>query len=108
MKNILKYLALLLGTMSLLTNQSFAQRGWFWQNPLPVGGALAGVKFVSSTEGWITTAGGQLLHTLNAGATWSEQSPSPTMVIEFFSGPGPNVSFLKASTGWVIGFFGGI
>ena len=84
-----------------------AQQGWFWQNPLPVGDGLGAVRFVSATEGWIPTDGGQLLHTTNAGTTWSVQSPSPGTVIGFLSGAGPNISFLNASTGWVIGTLGG-
>ena len=84
-----------------------AQQGWFWQNPLPVGEALGIVRFVSATEGWIPTSGGQLLHTTDAGTTWSVQSPSPDSVIEFTSGVGPNASFLSATTGWVMGTLGG-
>ncbi|MFI5252253.1 MAG: YCF48-related protein [Bacteroidota bacterium] len=82
------------------------QQGWFWQNPLPVGGAIGTVKFVSATEGWMIAEGAQLLHTTTAGATWNVQSPSPGTLLSSINGGGLSLSFLNATTGWMIGTFG--
>lgn len=58
MKYTFIHAALLLGTLSLLTNQSFAQQGWFWQNPLPQGNPLYGISFTDANTG--TAVGGDI------------------------------------------------
>ncbi len=46
MKIFLRLLVLLVGVAGVRTS-SFAQSGWFWQNPLPTGNTLlAGVTLV--------------------------------------------------------------
>ena len=81
----------------LLKSQSFAQTGWFWQNPYPTGGGLGTVQFVSSTEGWIAAQRG-LLHTTDAGTTWEVVSPDPGRSLGFGLGLSPTLSFIDATT----------
>ncbi len=83
-----------------------ASADWYWQNPLPVGDGLGHVAFVSATEGWTTSSGGRLLHTTDGGATWSSLNPEPGQSLRFLDGPGPGLSFIGASNGWVIGVRG--
>ncbi len=83
-----------------------ASADWYWQNPLPVGDGLGHVVFVSATEGWTTSSGGRLLHTTDGGATWGSLNPEPGQSLRFKDGPGPGISFVGASNGWVIGTSG--
>src|SRR5205809_476547 len=93
----------LLAALTLAIFPSRASAHWYWQNPLPVGDGLGHVAFVSATEGWTTSSGGRLLHTIDAGASWSSLNPEPGQSLRFLDGPGPGISFLDPSNGWVIG-----
>jgi photosystem II stability/assembly factor-like uncharacterized protein len=73
----------------------------------PLGTRMCGaMQFVSATEGWISIAPGGLLHTINGGTTWTETILNPTDVLGSPSDPGVNLSFINASTGWVLKTFG--
>src|SRR5437867_2217882 len=96
----------LLAALTLAIAPSPASADWYWQNPLPVGDGLGHVAFVSGTEGWTTSSGGRLLHTMNGGTTWSSQNLEPGQTLRFLDGPGPGISFVGPSNGWIIGMRG--
>jgi photosystem II stability/assembly factor-like uncharacterized protein len=64
------------------------------------------MQFVSANEGWISIAPGGLLHTTDGGITWTEKILHPTDIIGSPSDPALNLSFINASTGWVLKTFG--
>jgi len=45
-------------------------QGWYWQMPQPAGG-LTDVTFASATDVWAVGQDGTILHSDDAGATWS-------------------------------------
>ena len=49
----------------------FSQSGWFWQNPLPQGNQLFGVKFVNQNTGFATGESGTVIKTTNGGSNWA-------------------------------------
>jgi photosystem II stability/assembly factor-like uncharacterized protein len=90
---------------ALMINVIPASAQWSFQtNPLSGTGdptMVGKVQFVSSTEGWISATGGNMLHTTNAGATWTVV-PVTTDSVFSISDPSFNMQFLNASTGWVM------
>lgn len=97
--------------VALLPVYANAQQGWVLQStPLgPVGPptpATGKVQFVSATKGWITVEDGRLLHTTNAGALWTMQTPGGSDTIVVGSNPAVSLSFISATTGWLIGALG--
>jgi photosystem II stability/assembly factor-like uncharacterized protein len=87
----------------LVTQTCFSQSGWQIQTS-PLGTeSLGKVQFVSSTEGWITAQSGKLLHTINAGTIWNVVVPWPDDNVSYFIDPPTAMSFVNASTGWLIG-----
>jgi photosystem II stability/assembly factor-like uncharacterized protein len=83
------------------------ESGWVLQsNPLSSLGSGGKVQFVSSTEGWISEATGQLLHTTNAGANWSVVTPFPNDTVMSMSDPAINMSWVSQTHGWKINWFG--
>lgn len=59
----------------LLSSQiSFAQTGWFWQNPLPQGNNLNAVKFININTGWAVGEKGTFIKTTNRGENWIPQN----------------------------------
>jgi photosystem II stability/assembly factor-like uncharacterized protein len=48
-------------------------RGWYWQNPLPVGNSLYDVWFDGTSRGYAVGNPGVILRTTDGGATWLEQ-----------------------------------
>lgn len=103
MKTITRFLSLLIAV--LMINVTFVSAQWSYQtNPLSGTGdptMVGKVQFVSSTEGWISAAGGKMLHTTNAGATWNVVKCTNDSVFSF-SDPAVNMQFINASTGWVL------
>ena len=49
---------------------TFAQSGWFWQNPLPQGNTLWGVSFTDANTGTAVGGSGTILRTTNGGVAW--------------------------------------
>ncbi len=87
-----RVLALFLGIAGVGTSASFAQSGWFWQNPLPQGNTLRAIAAVDANTGTAVGLYGTILRTTDGGATWTRQS----------SGTASNlysVSFTNANTG---------
>ena len=54
----------------MITAQSFAQN-WQLQNS-NTSNQLKGIQMISSTEGWACGDAGTMVHTINAGSTWSQ------------------------------------
>jgi photosystem II stability/assembly factor-like uncharacterized protein len=55
----------------LISFQSvYSQSGWFWQNPLPQGNSLNGVKFVNGLTGIAVGSNGIILRTSDGGLNW--------------------------------------
>lgn len=79
-----------------------AQGSWSLQtNPTTKTGES--MQFVSATEGWISLTSNQLLHTTNAGNLWSTVTPNATDVTSGgIDAPGSRISFINATTGWVL------
>lgn len=44
-----------------------------WGHPSPQGNTVFGMAFASATEGWAVCGGGSVLHTTDAGVSWSLQ-----------------------------------
>ncbi len=49
-------------------------QGWYWQMPQPAGGDLGGVAFPTAQAVWTVGLGGLVLHSADAGATWTAQA----------------------------------
>jgi photosystem II stability/assembly factor-like uncharacterized protein len=75
-------------------------------NPMSGTAKVGAMQFVSANEGWISIAPGGLLHTIDGGTTWTETILHPTDVIGSPSDPALNLSFISATTGWVLKTFG--
>ena len=88
---------LLIGlALIFLATTSFAQQGWFWQNPLPQGNSLYDVHFTDANTGWAVGAEGTVLHTTDGGSTWTTQiSGTRNWLVD--------VHFTDATTGWAVG-----
>jgi len=107
MKKLLSFLALFLCISKPDANVAHAQQGWILQSS-PVPDPLGRIYFANLSEGWIAADGGVVLHTTNGGADWLIQDPEPTDPIRFLSSPGVPLSFINATTGWLIGTVGGL
>lgn len=75
-------------------------------NPMSATSNVGAIQFVSANEGWISIAPGGLLHTIDGGTNWTETILHPTDVIGSPSDPALNLSFISATTGWVLKTFG--
>jgi len=78
-------------------------------NPLSSDGSnlLGKIQFVSATEGWIACgSNGNLLHTINAGATWTVVTPFPNEQTGSMSDPAINMSWVNPTHGWAINSYG--
>ncbi|MBC8145829.1 MAG: hypothetical protein H7X80_09590, partial [bacterium] len=75
------------------TLSTFAQSGWEWQNPLPVGSTLHGVDIIDSAT--ITAVGqdGVIVRSSDGGATWVRQQSGTDATLRA-------VSFVDANNGW--------
>ncbi len=70
-------------------------QGWYWQMPQPAGD-LTDVTFASASDVWAVGLGGTIIHSGDAGATWTgQQSGTPA---DLFS-----VSFGDDQHGWTCG-----
>ena len=87
-----------LGAVFVATARAFVpdgSLGWYWQMPQPVG-TLYGVTFASPTDVWAVGAGGTILHSTDAGLTWSAQQSGTFTDLDC-------ASFPDAGHGWVCG-----
>ena len=57
----------------VLVSNSFAQSGWFWQNPLPQGNNLTSAKFTNDNTGWAVGYKGSIIKTTDGGFNWVVQ-----------------------------------
>ncbi len=89
-----------------LTAVSYAQPNWTVQsNPLG-DSALGKIQFVSPTEGWISQSYGHLLHTTNAGSTWTAVTPFPNDTVACMTDPAISMWWVNQTHGWKINWFG--
>jgi photosystem II stability/assembly factor-like uncharacterized protein len=75
----------------------------------PVNTELTQLYFATTNAGWASTGEhgiGEILHTTNGGSLWIVQRPEPVDTIFFVGSPGRPMSFISATTGWVIGSLG--
>ncbi len=87
-----------LGAVAAPAARAFApdgNQGWYWQMPQP-GGTLVDVTFVDASDVWAVGVGGAILHSTDAGATWSAQQSGTLAELD-------SVSFVDAQHGWVCG-----
>ena len=87
----------------------YAQTGWTQQvNPIAPSNtnSLGKVQFVSSTEGWISAANGNLLHTTNAGATWNIVTPFPNDTVSSGADPSISMWWVNQTHGNKLNWFG--
>src|SRR6266851_4011468 len=75
---------------------SFAESGWFWQNPLPQGNDLFAAAGVDPSTVVAVGDVGTILRTEDGGATWTLQSSGT-------SNPLLGVSFVDPNTGTAVG-----
>src|SRR5258707_9438478 len=96
MKLAFSITASLIGLGAIASSASWAQSGWFWQNPLPQGNPLRAVSFVDANTGTAVGDYGTILRTTDGGATWTLQTSGTT-------GGLSAVSFVQANTGTAVG-----
>ena len=93
----------------LTSNLLLAQSGWTLQtNPMGYVDSteIGKVQFVSSTEGWISSGKGDLLHTTDAGANWAVVTPFPNDTVWNSSDPAVSMSWVNQTHGWEINSIG--
>ena len=93
----------------LTSNLLLAQSGWTLQtNPMGYVDSteIGKVQFVSSTEGWISSGKGDLLHTTDAGANWVVVTPFPNDTVWNSSDPAVSMSWVNQTHGWEINSIG--
>jgi photosystem II stability/assembly factor-like uncharacterized protein len=87
--------------MGIGPSASFAQPGWFWQNPLPQGNPLIAVSFLNSDTVTAVGTSGTILQSTDGGASWTRQRSGTTNHLN-------GVSFVDANTGTAVGSSGTI
>jgi hypothetical protein len=93
-----KKIAIILGLMFVAVT-SYAQQGWFWQNPLSQGNPLRSVYFIDASTGWAVGDIGIIFHTTDGGSNWNAQtSGTPNDLF--------GVHFTDVNTGWAAGYSG--
>src|SRR5262249_30256713 len=92
---------LFFGMAALGRSESFAQSGWFRQNPLPQGNTLRAAAAPDSSTVVAVGDFGTILRTADGGACWTPQ-PSGTTAVLY------GVAFVDADTGTAVGEFGTI
>src|SRR5215470_14626255 len=100
MRVLFRVLIFFFGITAVRTS-SFAQSGWFWQNPLPQGNTLRGVATLSPSSTVAVGDFGTILRTTDGGATWTPQFSGTTYRLR-------GVSFVDANNGTAVGDFGTI
>jgi photosystem II stability/assembly factor-like uncharacterized protein len=92
----MKKIQCLIISLLLLQFSTFAQEGWFWQNPLPTGNSLKAVNFVNENVGWAVGDFGTIVKTVNGGEDWVLQKCNLTN--DFYG-----VYFIDSVNGFVVG-----
>src|SRR5215467_9921904 len=95
MRVLFRVLILFFGITAVRTS-SFAQSGWFWQNPLPQGNTLSAAATPDPSTMVAVGYGGTILRTTDGGATWTPQFSGTTNILY-------GVSFVDANTGTAVG-----
>jgi len=93
----------------LTVNLLLAQGSWSFQtNPMGYidSTEIGKIHFVSSTEGWISSGKGDLLHTTDAGDNWVVVTPFPDDSVWNSSDPAVSMSWVNQTHGWVINSIG--
>jgi|GEM_PF-964289 len=86
-------------------NPTLIESDWELQTN-PDGESVGKIQFVSATEGWIACgSSGNLLHTINGGATWNVVTPFPGDVTGNMSDPALSMSWVNATHGWALKSF---
>jgi photosystem II stability/assembly factor-like uncharacterized protein len=62
---------------------SFAQTGWFWQNPKPQGQTLRDVKIINSTTVLAAGDNGVFMKSTNSGNNWTVQNLIPVTETDY-------------------------
>ena len=70
-------------------------QGWFWQTPQPAGD-LSDVTFAGPNDVWAVGSVGEILHSTDAGVTWSAQQSGTLADLA-------SVSFADPQHGWACG-----
>src|SRR3981081_2461988 len=94
-----KTLVLFFGIAGVGTKVSFAESGWFWQNPLPQGNNLRAVAILDKSTIVAVGGFGTILRTSDGGATWVRQPSGTTRLLR-------GVSLVDEKTGTSVGEFG--
>lgn len=104
----MKRIAAIVFVFSLIGANCFAQ--WTLQtNPYGFGSQamLGKIQFVSQTEGWVVvSSNSNMLHTTDAGSSWTIVSPFPNDTAINMSDPGKSMSWIDSQHGWVLKSFG--
>ena len=73
-----------------------ANTGWCWQRPRPTGNAMLDVFFIDASTGWAVGEAGQILKTIDGGASWVGQRSGVSSRLT-------QVRFANAGKGWALG-----
>ncbi len=73
----------------------FYEQTWIWQHPLPQGNSLTGINFIDENTGWASGDHGTIIHTKDAGQSWTTQ---PRVTSDWIT----DVRFADQSNGWAI------
>ena len=57
-----------------ISDISYGQTSWVWQNPLPQGNDLTSVKFFDDNTGWAVGKKGTILKSTDGGINWNIQN----------------------------------
>lgn len=87
---------LILYFLLVITNYSFSQSGWYWQNPKPQGNDLKSISFLNSTTGFAVGNIGSVIKTTNKGESWFP-------VYFPFTQNFLKIKFIDSNTGFLLG-----
>ena len=95
MRVLLRALILLFAAVNVGT-RSFADLGWFWQNPLPQGNSLRSVATPDASTVIAVGDSGTILRSIAGGASWALQGSVTNNSLLA-------LCFVDADTGWTVG-----
>lgn len=79
----------------LFSNSFFAQSGWFWQNPHPVGSHLEDCFFIDDNTGYVVGWDGTIIKTTNSGVNWIQQNSGGNRYLA-------SIYFTNFNTGYIV------